>query len=106
MTTVRYILLVLLLLIVLVFGILNVNEARINFLLFDARISIALIIFLSFALGSIITVLFSIPSYFKRRKMKSEFESKIKTLETDLAQKSNELKIANENLVKAKGNIQ
>lgn len=106
MATVRYILLIILLIIVLIFGILNVSEARINFLLFDARISIALVIFLSFALGSIITILFSIPSYFRKRKMKSDFESTIKSLETELLQKNNELKIANENLIKAKANIQ
>jgi uncharacterized integral membrane protein len=65
---------------IIVFGLANREVAEINFLVFKLEIDLVLLIFLCIALGAILTLLFSLPGVFKRRKAKSALEKEMKEL--------------------------
>lgn len=75
-----FILGLLLSILIIVFALANQETEEINFLVFRLEINLVLLIFLCIAIGSILTLLFSLPGVFRRRKEKSELKSELKEL--------------------------
>jgi uncharacterized integral membrane protein len=65
---------------IIVFGLANQEVAEIDFLVFKLEINLVLLIFLCIALGAILTLLFSLPGVFRRRKIKIALEKELKDL--------------------------
>lgn len=65
---------------IIVFGLANQETEEINFLVFSLEINLVLLIFLCIAVGSILTLLFSLPGVFRRRRVKKDLEKELKDL--------------------------
>ncbi len=65
---------------IILFALQNGENTYIQFFKAEFGVPLALLIFVCLGLGSILTLLFSIPGIMKRRKTKSKLQQEIKTL--------------------------
>ena len=72
--------------ITIVFALQNSSTEGVNFFTFHAEIPMALLIFACLALGAIVTILFSIPGQWRRKREKDALNKQIKGLEEQLSQ--------------------
>lgn len=83
----RYITILVIAIIVVIFAVQNVTQVAIKLWFFDLEASLSLIIILTFTLGAVLTILFSLNEFRKKNKKIGQLETKIADLKEIIALK-------------------
>ena len=68
---------------IVIFAIQNSQDIQLKAAIWETEIPLALLLFITLGIGVIITVLYSIPGWNRRRKLKNQLNKRIKQLEAE-----------------------